>query len=157
MHVRPADEIDRRLLAALRADARTSQVRLGEIVRLSRNAVRQRVERLERDGYIRGYTIVESARDPARVDAILLVHRSDRVRGADVITALRAIPEIVRCDVVAGELDLIVQLEASDPARVQEIWSEVTQLPGVRDITTALTLQTVIDRRRDRQPAERPG
>ena len=144
---RTLDEIDLRILEELRVNARTSHAQLGEVVRLSRNAVRQRIERLERDGRILGYTIVETVPDrAARVSATLLIDRVDRMRGADVITVLRTIPEIVRCDVVAGELDLIARIEAPDPGRIQEIWRQVAQLPGVRDITTAMALSTVIDR-----------
>lgn len=147
MSGRNLDPIDTRILAELRANARISHARLGELVQLSRNAVRQRIERLERDGFIRGYTILEGLSDPAvRVSATLLVYRVDRMRGADVIVALRTIPEVVQCDVVAGELDLVVRVEASSPVRIQQIWKQVADLPGVRDITTAMSLSTVIDR-----------
>ncbi|WP_284980391.1 Lrp/AsnC family transcriptional regulator [Arthrobacter sp. fls2-241-R2A-200] len=143
----PHDEIDAHILAELRRNARISLAQLGEKVLLSRNAVRQRIERLERDGDISGYTIKESARDGIpTVNAVLLIQRHDRMRGSDVIAGLRAIPEIITCDVVSGELDLIVRVEAPDAARIQEIWSQVSELPGVRDITTAVSLSTAIDR-----------
>jgi DNA-binding Lrp family transcriptional regulator len=141
------DEIDAGILAELRINARISLAQLGERVLLSRNAVRQRIERLERDGYIRGYTIKEAPADgPAKVSAFLLIQRQDRMRGMDVIAGLRAIPEVVRCDVVTGELDMVVKIEAPDVARIQEIWRRVSEFPGVKDITTALSLSTVIDR-----------
>ena len=143
----PRDGIDAQILAELRRNARISLAQLGEKVLLSRNAVRQRIERMERDGYITGYTIKESAsEDAATVNAVLLVQRKDRMRGSDVIAGLRAIPEITTCDVVSGELDLVVRVEAPDAARIQEIWREVSAFPGVHDITTALSLSTVIDR-----------
>ena len=144
----PQDDIDARIMAELRQNARISLARLGERVLLSRNAVRQRIERLERDGYIQGYTIKEAiGGDRPRVSAVLLVYRQDRMRGSDVIAGLRAIPEVVTCDVVSGELDLVVRIEASDAARIQEIWKQVSAFPGVQDITTALSLSTVIDRK----------
>lgn len=145
--MREIDPIDQRILAALRANARISHAQLGEIVRLSRTAVRQRVERLERDGRIRGYTILEErSTDTPRVSATLLVYRHDRMRGADVVLALQNIPEIVRCDVVSGEFDLIVRVESDQSERIQQVWQQVADLPGVRDITTAMTLATVIPR-----------
>lgn len=144
----PHDEIDARILAELRLNARISLAKLGERVLLSRNAVRQRIERLEREGYIQGYTIKEIPDgDSPRVSAVLLVYRQDRMRGLDVIAGLRAIPEVVTCDVVSGELDLVVRVEASDAARIQEIWKQISAFPGVQDITTALSLSTVIDRK----------
>ncbi|WP_367645778.1 Lrp/AsnC family transcriptional regulator [Paenarthrobacter ureafaciens] len=142
----PHDEIDARILAELRANARISLAHLGERVLLSRNAVRQRIERMERDGTISGYTIKEAVSDNPKVSAVLLVQRRDRMRGSDVIAGLRAIPEVVLCDVVSGELDLVVRIEAPDAARIQRIWRQVSEFPGVTDITTALSLHTVIDR-----------
>ncbi|UKA51661.1 Lrp/AsnC family transcriptional regulator [Arthrobacter sp. FW305-123] len=143
----PRDGIDAQILSELRQNARISLAQLGEKVLLSRNAVRQRIERLERDGFINGYTIKESAGDgAATVNAVLLIQRQDRMRGGDVIAGLRAIPEITTCDVVSGELDLVARVEAPDAARIQEIWRQVSEFPGVRDITTALSLSTVIDR-----------
>jgi Lrp/AsnC family transcriptional regulator, leucine-responsive regulatory protein len=147
----PRDEIDAQILAELRRNARISLAQLGEKVLLSRNAVRQRVERLERDGFINGYTIKESTGNGTpTVNAVLLIQRQDRMRGGDVIAGLRAIPEIITCDVVSGELDLIARVEAPDAARIQEIWRQVSAFPGVRDTTTALSLSTVIDRQTPR-------
>ena len=147
----PRDEIDVQILAELRRNARISLAQLGEKVLLSRNAVRQRIERLERDGYIHGYTIKESAGEGSpTVNAVLLIQRHDRMRGGDVIAGLKAIPEIATCDVVSGELDIVVRVEAPDAARIQEIWRQVSEFPGVRDITTALSLSTVIDRQAPR-------
>ena len=145
--MRQRDAIDERILAELRSNARVSHAQLGEMVRLSRNAVRQRIERLERDGHIRGYTIRENVPDTPSVSAIMLVHRQDRIRGADVLAALQQIPEVVQCDVVAGELDLVVRVEAASPERIQDVWTAVAALPGVRDITTAMSLRMVISRR----------
>ncbi len=144
--MRQLDMIDERILIELRANARVSHAQLGEIVRLSRNAVRQRIERLERDGHILGYTIQEKELGAPNVSATMLVYRQDRMRGADVLAALQQIPEVVQCDVVAGELDLVVRVEAASPERIQEVWTKVADLPGVRDITTAMSLRTVIAR-----------
>ena len=49
------DQIDRRILRALRANGRLSMVALGEQVGLSKTPVTARVRRLEEAGYIRGY------------------------------------------------------------------------------------------------------
>jgi DNA-binding Lrp family transcriptional regulator len=69
------------------------------------------------------------------------------MRGADVLAALRTIPEVVLCDVLSGDFDLLVRLEARSLDRVQEIWEQIAALPGVGDTVTALTLSNVIRRR----------
>ncbi|GGO96494.1 Lrp/AsnC family transcriptional regulator [Wenjunlia tyrosinilytica] len=145
---RPLDDIDKQILDELTRNARIPHAELADRVLLSRNAVRQRVERLERDGHIQGYTIVpgEGDRAAAPVAAMIFVHRHDRVRGGDVIMALRRMPDIVTCDVMSGELDLVLRVETARPDRIQEIWSEISALPGVRDTVTSVVLSTLIGR-----------
>ncbi len=55
---RKLDDVDLGLLAALRANARTSQEDLSRVLALSRPAVRERIRRLESLGVLLGYTIV---------------------------------------------------------------------------------------------------
>ena len=49
------DETDRRLLRALQSRGRISNAELSDAIGLSPSACHRRVQRLENDGYIRGY------------------------------------------------------------------------------------------------------
>lgn len=140
------DQIDQKIFAELTKNARISHAELATKVLLSRNAVRQRIDRMERQGYIQGYTVVSGPTGQSPVSAFLMVYRKDRVRGLDVITALRSIPEVVLCDVVSGDFDLLVRVEARSLERIQEIWEQIASLPGVTDTVTAMTLSSVIRR-----------
>ncbi|MGN8026861.1 Lrp/AsnC family transcriptional regulator [Microbacterium sp. 22242] len=140
------DGTDHRILAELTADARTPLVTLAARVHLSRNAVKQRIERMERDGVISGYTVVRGAASPRRVTAVVMVYRADRMRGAHVVTALERIPEVVRCDVLSGEFDLLAIVQADGMERIGEIWEEIAALPGVENTVTSVSLARVIDR-----------
>ena len=64
------DRTDRRILECLQADGRISNVQLARKVNLTPTPCIERVKRLERQGYIRGYTALL---DPELVDASLLV------------------------------------------------------------------------------------
>ena len=64
------DKIDARILRALQADGRISNLKLAEAVHLSPTAVLERVKRLTRDGVILGY---EARLNPALLGAGLLV------------------------------------------------------------------------------------
>lgn len=143
------DPIDDRILAELTANARISLVTLGARVNLSRNAVKLRIERLERSGTIQGYTLVRGSASPAdRVSAVLMIYRADRMRGAEVIAALAKIPEVMRCDILAGEHDILARVDARSVERVQEIWEQVSAMPGVVNTVTSFSLSTMIDRER---------
>jgi DNA-binding Lrp family transcriptional regulator len=50
------------------------------------------------------------------------------------------------CDVVSGDFDLLVGLEARSLERIQEIWEQIAALPGVTDTVTAMTLSSLIRR-----------
>ena len=142
------DRADERILGELTHNARMPHAELAEKVNLSRNAVRQRIERLERDGLIQGYTIIIGEGKPraSTIAAMMFVYRHDRMRGGDVIQALKRIPEVVCCDVMSGEFDLVVRVEASAADRIREIWQDVSALPGVRDTLTAFALSSIIKR-----------
>jgi DNA-binding Lrp family transcriptional regulator len=84
------DAIDEKIVAELTRNARMSHSELAGKVPLSHTAGRQRVERLERQGHIAGYTIVRAGDDTGDVvSALVLVYRQDRMRGGDVLAALR--------------------------------------------------------------------
>lgn len=142
------DRRDEKIITELKKNGRMTHAELATKVNLSRNAVRQRVGRLERDGVIQRYTIVvgEGSRPEQLATAILFVYRHDRMRGGDVIQALRQIPEIVRCDIMSGEFDLVLRVETPDVDRVRTIWNQISGLPGVRDTLTAFALSSVISR-----------
>jgi DNA-binding Lrp family transcriptional regulator len=143
------DAIDERIIAELTRNARIPHAELAGKVLLSRNAVRQRVERLERQGHIAGYTIVRAGGDTGDVvSALVLVHRQDRMRGGDVLAALKRIPEVVICEILSGDFDIMVRLEAASLERVRSIWEDIARMPGVRDTVTALTLSSIVSRRR---------
>jgi len=140
------DQIDQRILEELTRNARISHAELAAKVLLSRNAVRQRIDRMERHGQIQGYTVVSGSPGQAPVTAYLMIYRKDRVRGSDVVAALQAIPEVVLCDVVSGDFDLIVRLESRSLERIQEIWERIAALPGVKDTVTAMSLSSYVSR-----------
>ena len=143
------DAIDEKIIAELTRNGRISHSELAGKVLLSRNAVRQRIERLERQGHIAGYTIVRAGDDTGDVvSALVLVYRQDRMRGGDVLAALKRIPEVVICEILSGDFDIMVRLEAASLERVRVIWEDIAQMPGVRDTVTALTLSSVVNRPR---------
>ena len=140
------DRTDEQILVELKANARISHAELSAKVNLSRNAVRVRIERLEREGFIKGYTIVTGDGGNSRhiTTALIFVYRHDRMRGGDVIQALRKISEVVACDIMTGEFDLLVRVESHEADRIRQIWQLIAEMPGVRDTLTVFALSTVI-------------
>jgi DNA-binding Lrp family transcriptional regulator len=141
------DAIDQRIIEELIADARISLSTLADKIGLSRQSVRLRIDRLESHKVIAGYTIRLASSSAANVvQAVMLVYRKDRMRGADVTSLIAKIPEVTNCAVLSGEIDLMVQIRADTHERVNEIWTQLSSLPGVQNITTCFVLSSIVQR-----------
>ncbi len=97
------DEVNRRLLAALAADARLSASELARRVGMSAPAVRERVARLEEAGVIRGYRLdVDPAAIGLPVAAWVRIRPGPGQLPRVAELALR-VPEVSECHRVSGE------------------------------------------------------
>ncbi|MFC5430695.1 Lrp/AsnC family transcriptional regulator [Paraburkholderia sp.] len=136
------DKVDEKILAQLTENARLSHNDIAGSVNLSRNAVRLRIERLERDGFIRGYTIRPGGATPDSqpIRALMFVYRKDRMRGLDVLRHVRSVREVVACDVMSGELDIVLHIEAPTSDRIHKLWEEIAALPEVLNTVTSFVL-----------------
>ncbi|MDE1949645.1 MAG: Lrp/AsnC ligand binding domain-containing protein [Burkholderiales bacterium] len=144
---RPIDALDRRILRALQADGRISNLKLAESVHLSPTAVLERVKRLTREGYILGY---EARLNPARLGAGLLVFVEvllDRTV-QDVMDSFKAAvqvhDEILEAHLVAGGFDYLLKTRVADMAQYRRFVGDVIwTLPGVRETRTYAVMEEV--------------
>jgi Lrp/AsnC family leucine-responsive transcriptional regulator len=97
------DDVNRAILRELQRDARLSMAELGRRVNLSPPAVAERVQRLERDGVIRGYRVdVDPKKLGYTVAAVVRV--APATRQLDKIREIaRDTPEVVECHRITGE------------------------------------------------------
>src|SRR5215203_5227711 len=110
------DDIDQQIVALLRQDARRSFQSIGQRVGLSAPAVKRRVDRLEDDGVVRGYTAVV---DPGRygwgLHAFVALFCEGRMPASEVRTALEGHAEVESAYTVAGEASAMVQVRPATP------------------------------------------
>ena len=140
------DEIDHRLIALLQDNARLSTVHLAKAVGLSRSTVQERVARLEAAGVIAQYTVRLGGQGD-RLRAWLLLRYADGFTCDDVMPALATLPQVQACHSVAGEIDLMVLVDAGTPAALADLRETVAALKGVDDVTTLPVLRTLLERR----------
>ena len=141
------DKIDRRILGILQADGRIANVDLAERIGLSPASAGERLKRLQRDGFIEGY----SARlNPHQLGLGLLVFVEvllDKTT-PDVFerfaTAVRRAPEVLECHMVAGGFDYLVKTRVADMAAYRRFLGDVLlTLPGVRETRTYAAMEEV--------------
>jgi len=132
------DEIDVRLLSALQADADRTNVQLARLVGLSPAATLHRVRWLKESGVIR---IISAQLDPAAAGFSLQVYVTATLSRHDPRAErmfndyLRAVPQIVAADTVAGEMDYVITAVARDVAELQEVLAGLATRGGQRLVT----------------------
>jgi DNA-binding Lrp family transcriptional regulator len=132
------DEVDIRLLTALQDDADRTNVELARIAGLSPAATLHRVRSLKESGVIR---IIRAQLDPDAVGFPLQVYvtaslarhdpRSSRVFDDQI----RALPQIIAADNVAGETDYLLIVVARDVAELQMVLASLAARGGQRLVT----------------------
>ena len=143
------DEYDRKILSVLSIEGRISMTALGERVGLSKTPVTARVKRLEEDGVITGYRATLSA-SKLGVEhiAFLEVKLSDtREKALDAFNqAVRAIPEVEACHMIAGGFDYLIKVRTSDIFAYRQVLGEqLSRLPHVASTSTYISMQSVVD------------
>lgn len=141
------DRTDRQILHHLQGDGRLSNVELARRVNLSPAACLERVRRLEREGVIRGYAALL---DPRQLDAALLVFVEvvlDRTT-PDVFerfaAAVRTMPAVLECYMVAGGFDYLIKVRVADMAAYRDfLGSTLTALSEVRETHTYAVMEEV--------------
>ena len=143
------DDYDRKILSVLSVEGRISMTTLGERVGLSKTPVTARVKRLEEEGVITGYRATLSA-SKLGVEhiAFLEVKLSDtREKALDAFNqAVRAIPEVEACHMIAGGFDYLIKVRTSDIFAYRQVLGEqLSRLPNVASTSTYISLQSVVD------------
>jgi DNA-binding Lrp family transcriptional regulator len=143
---RPLDAVDRKIIALLREDAKRTLADVGDHVALSVAAVKRRVDRLERDGVIRGYTAIVDQGRLGRIDVLVEVYCADRTSPRDVRKSLIALEEVVTAFTVSGEPDAVVRLQVDDIAHLEAAIERLRRDKNIVRTRTMIVLSTIIDR-----------
>ena len=140
------DATDRELLALLREDARAPTALLARKLKLSRTTVQSRMERLQRQRVIAGYTItVPDELEASLVRAHVLITLVPK-QSAAIEQALRKISEVRVLHSVSGPFDLIAVVAATSIGELDALIDRIGELDGVERTTSAIVLSTRIER-----------
>ena len=131
-------DLDRRLLALLRQDARQSFVQLAEALGTSEGTVRARIKRLRNADVIRQFTIRTKG---ANIKALIDVALDTNVDAATVADALAEWEGLETVYETSGSVDLVLVAEADDTDRLNSVIDDIRKLPNVRTTHTRLILR----------------
>ncbi|HVX46855.1 MAG TPA: Lrp/AsnC family transcriptional regulator [Mycobacteriales bacterium] len=139
------DDIDERILAALSADGRASFAVIGISVGLSATAVKRRVDRLRASGVIRRFTVaVDREALGQRTEAFVEVYCRERTSPAEILAAVRKLPEVVAAYTVTGDPDALVHLRTAGMQHLEEALERLRREPGVLRSRSTVVLSTLL-------------
>lgn len=143
------DEFDRKILAILGQDGRITFTELAQRVGLSKTPCQQRVKRLQATGLIIGFRAIV---DPAKVGldhvAFTEVKLSDTREEAlrQFNTAVRQIPEVEECHMIASSFDYLLKVRTPDIRRYRIVLGEkISSLPHVASTSTFVAMETILE------------
>ncbi len=137
------DDLDHRLLALLRGDARESVASLAKKLEVARGTVQNRMARLEADGTIVGYTVrlKPNIQEQHQIRAVMTIAVEGNQVDA-VVKALRGEPAVAALHSTNGRWDLVAELHTDSLASFDRVLARISRTPGVSSSETSLLLTT---------------
>lgn len=140
------DSTDEHLLTLLEADARISVTALAARLKLARSTVQDRLNRLERSGVIRGYTIRRADDRTTRLIRAQAMLSIDPKLSERIVADLKALPELKRLVTISGEFDLIAEIAAETTERLDTLLDHIGRLKGVQRTMSSIVLSVKAER-----------
>jgi DNA-binding Lrp family transcriptional regulator len=132
------DETDREIVALLRVNARRSYQDIGGRVHLSAPAVKRRVDRLEQEGVILGYTaVVDPPAFGWHAEAFVDLYCEGKMPGE---------AGVVSAHTVAGEASARLHLMAEDTKDLESVLERIRGTDGISRTVTQVVLSTLFAR-----------
>ncbi|MGF1905622.1 Lrp/AsnC family transcriptional regulator [Aliivibrio logei] len=146
MNLQGLDKLDRRIISNLLSNGRESIANLSRNVGLSRTAVAERINRLEKTGIIKGYTAQIRMNNGNNTASCYLLISCAMGQKDAVSEALKEIPEVKMTSIVGGTYDIISLIEAPDLHRIHFLSSEIESISGIKEVKSTIVLHQPVCR-----------
>ncbi|MEP3629387.1 MAG: Lrp/AsnC family transcriptional regulator [Hyphomicrobiales bacterium] len=146
---RNLDAIDKKLLSELQRNGRISVVDLASRVNLTKTPCSERIKKLEVSGVISGYCAhVDAAK--VHQNHVTIVHvimaQSNGSAYESFCEAVRSIPEIQSCMMIAGSFDYMLKVRTRDITEFRSLLGrKISKLPNIEKTHSFTVLETVKD------------
>lgn len=141
------DAFEKRIICELQRDASLTTAAIAERVGLSPSPCWRRIDRLEREGYIRGRVAIVDRRKVgfnAHIFAQVKLNAHGRANLDEFSAAIRAFPEVLDAYVLMGNMDFMLRIVARDIEAYERFFFErLSKLPGVQEINSTVALSEI--------------
>ena len=143
----PLDRYEKRILALLQEDATLTTSAIAEKVGLSSSPCWRRIDRLEREGFIRRRVALVDRKKVglnAHIFAQVKLNAHGRANLDEFAAAIREFPEVLECYVLMGSVDFLLRVVASDiEAYERFFFNRLSQLSGVQEVNSTVALSEI--------------
>lgn len=144
------DAFDLRMLEVLLEDGRISVTELASRIGLSKTPTNARLKRLVEQGFIHGFrAVLDTKKLGVSHVAFAEVKLADTRESALAAFngAVRRIPEVEECHMIAGRFDYLLKIRTPDIRRYREVLGEkISSLPHVASTSTSVVMESVKER-----------
>ncbi|MEK7946360.1 Lrp/AsnC family transcriptional regulator [Pigmentiphaga sp. YJ18] len=138
------DDVDHRLIALLRDNARTPVSTLAQKLRVSRGTVQNRLARLEEQGIILGYTVrLRPDAEPRGIRAWTSIEIEGNT-ARRVLQSLRGEPAIQALHTTNGRWDIVAELRAENLEDFDRALERIRLIPGIANTETNILLSSYV-------------
>lgn len=141
------DAFELKILRVLQADASLSTAAVAEAVGLSPSPCWRRIDRLERDGFIKQRVALVDRKKVglrAQIFAHVKLNAHGRANLDEFAEAIRDFPEVLECHVLMGTVDFLLRVIAADIEAYERFFFEkLSRLPGVQEINSTVALSEI--------------
>jgi Lrp/AsnC family transcriptional regulator, leucine-responsive regulatory protein len=145
------DAIDKKLLRALQNDGRLTNADLAQRIGLSASACLRRLQRLEQDGVIEGYSATLNGEAIGKPTTVFIEVTLDSQVGKALDAFERAVAacdDILECHLMSGDFDYLLRVAVADMRDYERVHRQrVAAFPHVARIRTAFAMRAVVARR----------
>jgi len=142
------DDLDRKLIAVLREDARRSISQIARLVGVSRSTIQSRIERLLRDGVIERFTVDLGSDYENRLIRAHVLIKVDQALTQRAQSGLQKLTQVTAIYAVSGEYDLIAIVAAESTAELNRLLDGIAALDGIERTRSSVVLETKLPRRK---------
>ncbi len=140
------DEKDKRILAELAKNARLPVIQISKVVGVSDVAVKKRLEKLEKEGVIRGYHVVVN---PAKIGYKVVALVGVNVEPGKLLEVSRKLIQwdnVVFAALTSGDHDIMIELWVKDSEELGRFIDLLNKMEGVKDVFPAIILDVLKER-----------
>lgn len=143
----PLDPYEKRILRLLQEDASLSNAEIAERIGLSASPCWRRIDRLERERFIKRRVAILDRRKVglnAQIFAQVKLNAHGRANLDEFAAAIRDLPEVLECYVLMGSVDFLLRIVAPDIEAYERLFfNRLSQLPGVQEVNSIVALSEI--------------